>query len=124
MSFGSSPTAPGAATTYGLFRAVASAWGLLSAAIIVAVAAYIGALNPRIEQPGEWFARSGALVTVLAIFAELVIAKMFARMHVGIQPKVRWLVYPRSIAFIVIVIGTFVWGYGDLLYYSLSSHSM
>lgn len=121
MSFGQSPNSPGAATTFELFRKVACAWGLLIVAIVVAVAAYMGALNPRPEQPGEWFSRSGALLTVLAIFAELVIAKMFSRMHAGIQPKVRWLVYPRSLAFILIIIGTFVWGYGDLLYYSLSS---
>ncbi|WP_155274245.1 hypothetical protein [Pseudomonas chlororaphis] len=116
LNFGISPGSPGAASVSEFFRQVAYAWLLLIAATVVAVAAYSGLLNPRPAEPGPWFSRSGALITVLAIFAEQVISKMLARMHNGIQPKVRWLVYPRYFAFLLIIFGTVVWGYGDLLF--------
>ncbi|CAI8763310.1 hypothetical protein EMIT043CA1_160086 [Pseudomonas brassicacearum] len=85
-------------------------------AISIASTAYAGLLNPVPDEPSPCFARSGALITVLAIFAEQTVSKMIARMHSGIQLHVRWLVYPRRCAFVLIILGTIVWGYGDLLF--------
>ncbi|MGY2184704.1 hypothetical protein [Pseudomonas sp. SDO5591_S426] len=116
MNFAPSSNSPGAATTADFFRRVALAWLLVVGAICLAVAAYAGFLKPETDQPGQWFSRSGALITVLAIFAEQVVSRMLSRMHNGIQPKVRWLVAPRAVAFALIIAGTVVWGYGDLMY--------
>lgn len=116
LNFGTSPNSSGAATRYELFRQVGYSWLLVLTAIGIASAAYVGLLNPVPSEPGPWFARSGALVTVLAIFAEQTVSKMLARMHNGIQLHVRWLVYPRRCAFVLIILGTIVWGYGDLLF--------
>lgn len=116
LNFAQSPDSPGAATTADLFGAVTLAWVLVVGAICLAVAAYAGVLKPVTDQPGQWFSRSGALITVLAIFAEQVVSRMLSRMHNGIQPKVRWLIVPRAFAFVLIIVGTVVWGYGDLLF--------
>ena len=116
LNFGISPNSPGAATRPEFIRRVAYSWLLLISALVVAAAAYTGLFNPRPDEPGAWFSRSGALITILAIFAEQIISKMFARMHNGIQPKVRWPIYPRACAFALIILGTIVWGYGDLLF--------
>ncbi|WP_224795597.1 hypothetical protein, partial [Pseudomonas fluorescens] len=116
LNFGISANSPDAATRLEFFRQVFYAWLLVVTALGIAAAAYFGLFNPRPNEPGAWFSRSGALVTVLAIFAEQIVSRMLGRMHNGIQPKVRWLVYPRACAFALIILGTIVWGYGDLLF--------
>lgn len=88
---------------------------MILAAIAFSALAYFGAFRPDGQDPGTWFARSGAVVTVLAIYAERILASLIPRLNSDVQPLVRWMFYPRQVCFGLIVMATVVWGYGDLL---------
>lgn len=116
MSFGPDPGSKGAATRCEFWRKVFLGWGLLLAGVGFAIVAYIGYWRPSAQDPSAWFARSGAVVTVLAIYSERVLASLIPRMNRDVQPLVRWMFYPRQVSFALIILATVVWGYGDLLY--------
>lgn len=90
-------------------------------ALGIALAAYLGVFKPASEHPGAWFSRSGALITVLSIYAERVLANLIPGLNNAVMKHVRWISAPRQISFWIIVLGTIVWGYGDLLFDALHS---
>ncbi len=82
---------------------------------------YNGFFIPEIDKNPIWFQRSGSIAVILSIFAEL----FFIKESLGLAEleeenvKKRYkplIVITNILAFVSIVVGTFVWGYGDLIY--------
>lgn len=107
-------------------------WAILGAAIVVPILALI-IPYPRIDNLtlSGWFSRSGALTTVFAILAEVILIR--AKLSItpagfgwtGLQdlrdkflPKFE---RPELLILILTVAGTLNWGYGDLIltYYNI-----
>lgn len=116
INFGPDLGSEGAATKREFWWKVVLGWSLLLVGVGVSIVAYIGVFRPPTQDPGTWFSRSGAVVTVLAIYSERVLASLVPRMNRDVQPLVRWMFFPRQVSFTLIIFATVVWGYGDLLY--------
>jgi hypothetical protein len=107
-------------------------WLILGLAVVVPVLALFFPLPPvsGVDRPG-WFGRSGAVTTVFAILAQVILIR--AKLSItpagfgweGLQeqrdkfiPKFN---SPELLILVVTVVGTLIWGYGDLLYLQLTS---
>ncbi|WP_394224455.1 hypothetical protein [Alteromonas gracilis] len=90
--------------------------------IACGVLALTGLLKPSTEELGVWFQRSGSLIVLFAVLGEYYVSKMASTLrpagHVGITKMEETL--PKTvglfhlIALFLAIIGTFIWGYGDL----------
>lgn len=99
---------------------------LLLVAVAVPAMSFVEAARPIGEPLGVWFQRSGAITTVFSMFAAALIRVLVARLHVPgtwgdddggavlDQFKVR-LDLVNRMSFSLIIIGTVVWGYGDVI---------
>ena len=76
------------------------------------------------DTPGQWFERSGAVMTAFAAFAQFK-ASSIATMIRGGTFAESWEAYHKykryqagvaTLSLVLVVIGTVVWGYGDLLF--------
>jgi hypothetical protein len=91
---------------------------LAVAATIVSVGwAIVCFFVPVGAEPGVWFARSGAIVTVFALLNESQLTEEIGRLtnelrkhYLGILNGLRFVTLLSAVA------GTLVWGYGDLLF--------
>ena len=97
---------------------------LISLSLAAPFIAYF--LKPSTESIGVWFQRSGAITVVLSLLAEikynsierLAIAKDHTFLYCNMYLKEVYATKVRLInysTYIVVVIGTIIWGYGDLL---------
>lgn len=108
-------------------RALCGAWLMLAVAVASPIAAALGFMRPEGEGLSAWLQRSGAITTVLSLLALETLA--FANSRI-IPPKggygdVHKLalapIYEPEIealrvaAIIFTILGTLLWGYGDLL---------
>jgi hypothetical protein len=93
-------------------------------AVVPPLFSLTGILAPEEETLGQWFQRSGAVMTVLAAFAQFK-ASGIATMIAGGTFAETWEAYHKYSRFqtlaawlslILIVIGTVIWAYGDLLF--------
>ena len=83
-----------------------------------------GLLKPASEVLGVWFQRSGSTAVFFAVFAEWKAAKMFDELNPsGLVDQtldstrdkyLQQVKYYNYIALFLVVLGTVVWGYGDL----------
>jgi hypothetical protein len=103
---------------------------MFSVLALVAVAIPIFALlvpvRPREESLGEWFQRSGSVMTVLCLFLDLKVFSIYGRLFpsgyvdVGFEEfKKKYLPIYRSLTILLLIltaIGTVIWGYGDLFF--------
>lgn len=69
------------------------------------------------DDPATWFGRSGAVITVLALLSEAQLSEGTGRLNNAMSTKYKatftiW----RAVALVSAVIGTLIWGYGDMLY--------
>ncbi|MCY1299139.1 hypothetical protein D9M69_627100 [compost metagenome] len=99
---------------------------LLIAAAAPSLAA-VGYGRPGGELQSIWFQRSGSISTVMALFGGLVIPYAYNKLHVPgtwgedeglhvlaeFQPRFK---RAEAVAFALTIIGTVIWGYGDLLW--------
>jgi hypothetical protein len=115
-----------------LQRGLTLSWLILGLAVAVPVLALFFPLPPvnGLDRAG-WFGRSGAVTTVFAILAQVILIR--AKLSItpagfgweGLQeqrdkfiPKFN---SPELLILIVTVVGTLIWGYGDILYVQLTS---
>lgn len=93
-------------------------------AVIPPLLSMLGSFRPQAESPGQWFERSGAVMTVFAVFAHFK-ADTIATMIAGGTLGESWEAYHKykrhqavvaGLSLVLMVIGTVVWGYGDLLF--------
>lgn len=98
---------------------------LLVLALIIPISALIGIGKPSAESPETWFQRSGSIVVLLAVLAEVALYPIRTNMILNgnlktidphplenLRPWFRAILY---IAAFAIIAGTCIWGYGDLL---------
>jgi uncharacterized protein YjeT (DUF2065 family) len=112
-------------TPFKCYRDFTVSSALILIAVIIPVLAFSGILKPENEQAGIWFQRSGSITVLLSLTAEYIIS----RLHGIIRPagftsdetemiRVKLespLMVLRYIGGAVAVVGTIIWGYGDLL---------
>jgi hypothetical protein len=105
-------------------RAFLWAFGLCLCAVIPPLFSTLGIFTPQAEPLGQWFARSGAMMTVIAVFAQFKAASI-ATMIQGRAFGGSWGFYHKYkrrqtivavLSLVLVLIGTIVWGYGDLLF--------
>jgi hypothetical protein len=107
-----------------VWRAFLWAYGLCLCAVILPLFSTLGIFKPQAEPLGQWFARSGAMMTVIAVFAQFKAASI-ATMIQGRAFGESWEFYRKykrrqafaaGLSLVLVVLGTIVWGYGDLLF--------
>jgi uncharacterized membrane protein YuzA (DUF378 family) len=105
--------------------------GVCITLLVIAVAAPLATgvfdlFRPESETIGEWFGRSGAITTVFSLLVvstlneglrNLWIPGQLADLekiavHEQYKPRFNWC---ENIALVLTIIGTIIWGYGDLL---------
>ena len=114
-------------TDQDLQQSLSLSWGI----VVLAIAIPIMALTfpfPRVDvlDRAGWFSRSGAVTTVFAILAEVILIR--AKLSIT-PPGFGWkglkeqrdkfipkFEGPEMLILILTILGTLIWGYGDLLY--------
>jgi hypothetical protein len=84
-----------------------------------------GILTPEDEPLGQWFQRAGIVMTVFAVLAHFKAAGIASTMMAGGTFAETWEAYHKYgrlqalaawLSLILIVIGTLIWAYGDLVF--------
>jgi len=88
--------------------------------IIVMVLAYRNSLNYAQEPAHIWFQRSGSIITLLNALSEFILNRIYYNTQMpGVQNH-KWVqktyLIIRNTSFSLILAGTIIWGYGDLIY--------
>ncbi|MDO6536939.1 hypothetical protein [Alteromonas stellipolaris] len=108
-------------------RKYQSEWSIIVVAILVAI---ISVITDYYSTGYNWFARSGAVVVLLAAFVEFKISShiyediqraqfMQSKINMAIPLKAKPTKPRRNVSFaahILLVVGTIIWGYGDLIW--------
>lgn len=108
------------------FRISLAAWATFLG-IAVLFPLVLSFLVPPGEGEGEWFQRSGSIMVVFALLAELRVnalhrmsdaGKMpFLHVHIYMQRKFQgWATSASYLTLLIVVAGTVIWGYGDLIH--------
>jgi hypothetical protein len=101
-----------------VWRAFLWSYGLCLCAVIPPLFSTLGIFKPQAEPLGQWFARSGAMMTVIAVFAQFKAASI-ATMIQGRAFGESWAFYRKYkrrqtivavLSLVLVVIGTIVWG--------------
>ena len=93
-------------------------------AVLAAVLAGLGVWKPITESSAIWFQRSGAIVTVFCVVAQLRINGFLERIrgHANAESFVLFRAFEKHqstvswFVGVVAVLGAVIWGYGDLLF--------
>jgi len=96
-------------------------------AITIPIAAYFGFAKPEPDSTDVWFQRSGSLTVLLSVWAEYNLMKVnnllqisystWGGANIQIETKYKNLhMKANYIAIVLAITGTFIWGYGDLLF--------
>jgi ABC-type glycerol-3-phosphate transport system permease component len=104
-----------------VWRAFLWACGLCLCAVIAPLLSMLlGRFRPQAEPFGQWFARSGAVMTVFAVYAQFKAASIVTMIQGSTRALYREYKRRQTIvavlSLVLAVIGTIVWGYGDLLF--------
>jgi len=106
-------------------------WVILLLAIVLPILALAISFPriPGLDRAG-WFSRSGAVTTIFAILAEVILIR--AKLSIsppgwgwdGLQEQrdkfIPKFSYPELLILTLTVVGTLIWGYGDLLFTGLT----
>ena len=107
-----------------VWRTFLWAIGLCLCAVILPLFSALGYFKPQAEPLGQWFARSGAAMTVIAVFAQFKAASI-ATMIQGSTFGESWAFYHKykrrqafatRLSLVLVILGAMVWGYRDLLF--------
>jgi hypothetical protein len=94
-------------------------------AVITPIFSLMGIFRPEEEPLGQWFQRAGIVMTVFAVLAHFKAAGIAATMIAGGTFAETWEAYHKYnrlqtraawLSLVLIVIGTLIWAYGDLLF--------
>jgi hypothetical protein len=77
------------------------------------------------DTPGQWFERSGAVMTVFSVFAQFKAGSVATMIEGGMFEESReayrkykpYQTVAAVVSLVLVVIGTVIWGYGDLLFF-------
>ena len=105
-------------------QALLWAFVLCGCALIPPLLSLVGGFKPQAEPTGQWFQRSGAVMTVFALFAQFKTSQIAAMIAGGTFAE-SWEAYHKyrpyqaltaGLSLVLTVFGAAAWGYGDLLY--------
>jgi hypothetical protein len=108
----------------GIRRAFLQVLVLCLCAVVPPLFSLTGIMAPEDEPLGQWFQRSGAVMTAFAVFAQFKAAGI-ATMIAGGTFAETWEAYHKYnrlqalvswLSLVLVVIGTLIWAYGDLLF--------
>jgi hypothetical protein len=108
----------------GIRRAFLQVLVLCLCAVVPPLFSLTDILAPEDEPLGQWFQRSGAVMTAFAVFAQFKAAGI-ATMIAGSTFAETWEAYHKYnrfqalaawLSLVLVVIGTLIWAYGDLLF--------
>ena len=95
-------------------------------AVLVPLFALFIPMKPESVSSGEWFARSGAAMVILALLAETQAIAVYnlcnpsgivANSFIPFKKKYgHWVGKLNTLALVLIAVGTFIWGDGDLFF--------
>jgi hypothetical protein len=97
---------------------VINAFALCIAACVPPMLALLWSIRPSAETAASWFQRSGALTTILAVLAQVKAGAAPAPPLAVSSDAHRWAWWQGValwLSLILVVVGTVIWGYGDLL---------
>ncbi len=87
-------------------------------AALVPVLSHYGVWKLPSEATSAWVMRSGALVTMMALMADHLLAEGMPRLTNELSNRFyKSMSAMRKIAFIEMIIGTAIWGYADRIFY-------
>ena len=99
-------------------------FALSTISVLVPLLSYFGFFKPESELLGNWFQRSGSVMVVFALFAEMrayemfdvlkpaaMVSNEFGYVHQKYKDQIKIF---SIFALILVAIGTVIWGYGDL----------
>lgn len=104
-------------------RAFFYAFALCVLAIAPCSISFISSLKPPSEKIDLWFQRSGAAMTAFSVFSQVKVNNILEMIRGGTFAE-SWKMYHKyivlqrlasGISVILIISGTVIWGYGDLL---------
>jgi len=103
-----------------LLKSVTSLF-LLVFGCIVLFAAWFNFLLPYCDAASIWFQRSGSIIVLISVFSEVLALKAFVGFpeigEVDARNKYKKLLSSTKIlAPFLAIVGTVIWGYGDLIY--------
>jgi hypothetical protein len=113
--FGFEPMGTHADSVSDVRRRICVAASLTCMSIIAVVVSVQGIWRPASEPIGVWVMRSGALVTVFAILADHLLAEGLQRLPNPLIRYAPWMSFQRKLLALQVILGTVIWGYGDLL---------
>jgi hypothetical protein len=104
----------------------------IAIAILIPFVSLYWDCRPQNESIGTWFQRSGSFMVLLAVLVEY---KLFS-INGDVNPNGvisveqgelsekfgRWHKVSTYLAVLLAILGTLIWGYGDLLYTLITSH--
>ncbi|WNC88725.1 hypothetical protein RI103_13535 [Paraburkholderia sp. FT54] len=101
-------------------------------AVISMLLPFINATRPASQTLGAWWSRAGAPMTVFAIFSQNVATRLGEHLQFGAFGSSEMVALRQKylpvhavgfrLSIILTVVGTLIWGYGDLLICMLSTH--
>jgi hypothetical protein len=109
----------------GIRRAFLQVLILCLCAVVPPLFSLTGIFAPEDEALGQWFQRSGTVMTVLAVLAQFKAAGIATTMIAGGTFAETWEAYHKFhrfqvlaawLSLVLVVIGTLIWAYGDLLF--------
>lgn len=68
------------------------------------------------DSPELWFQRSGSLITLVGVLLEYHLVKIRFMPYSERAEQKQISNFPERVVLLMIVIGTIIWGYGDLLF--------
>lgn len=112
------PEGKAAATTNEIWNRISCAAFLMSLAVAVPVLSHYGVWKLPTEATSAWVMRSGAVVTMMALLADHLVAEGLPRLTNELNARFyKVMSAMRKIAFIEMIIGTAIWGYADRIFY-------
>lgn len=107
------------------FHVLLTSAALLLVSVALPTAAFCGVLRPGFETYASWFQRSGALMVFFAVWAEFRLQSISGVVDPNgyvpaqfraFEPYKWWWSKFRIAGLVLALIGTFIWGYGDLFF--------
>ncbi|WP_223531249.1 hypothetical protein [Pseudomonas sp. GL-R-19] len=112
------PEGKAAATANEVWRRISCAAFLMLLAVAVPILSHFEVWKLPIESVAAWVMRSGALVTMIALLADHLLAEGLPRLTNELNTRFySAMSFMRKLAFLEMIIGTAIWGYADRLFY-------
>ncbi len=112
------PEGKDAATAKEIWNRISCSGFLMLLAVAVPVLSHYGVWKLPVESTSAWVMRSGAVVTMMALLADHLLAEGLPRLTNELSARFyKAMSILRKLAFVEMIFGTAIWGYADRLFY-------